>query len=289
MLAVLVACKVSHELPPQSGDDAPPPDAEPDAAKPIECGDLLCDANAVCLTGPARCECKPGFTGDGMSCGDIDECAVATACPAACLNLNGSFECYVPQTCEDVKAKVPGFTSGDVTLYLGGAPARPWTAFCAANGNEYLSLTSAMNYSQYTRDPGADVRTTFTKIRIIPGNGMAAMIDIDDKTYSASTGSLPHGGETVTSMPYGVAMDCENGPSPTGVAEMDLAGTKFAISDPFENRGSSPQGSSVVQNNGRRVSLVGGGNCGWRSPAPAPFNPFNSIGPSPILDLTYAP
>uniref|UniRef100_A0A3Q1BQA9 Uncharacterized protein n=1 Tax=Amphiprion ocellaris TaxID=80972 RepID=A0A3Q1BQA9_AMPOC len=42
------------------------------------------------------CTCKPGFTGDGHNCTDIDECAALMACENAkyeCKNTPGSFEC----------------------------------------------------------------------------------------------------------------------------------------------------------------------------------------------------
>jgi len=280
-LVGLTACSFSTSI----TNETP---VEPDAApQPIQCGDLTCDPYATCLADPARCECGGGFTGNGMTCADVDECATAGSCPAACLNKPGTFECYVPQSCADVKAKLPSFTTGNVTLYLGGNAAQPWTAFCAANGKEYLSLTSAANYAQYSRDSGADVRTTYTKIRIVPGT--TAVVDIDDKTFATSTGSLMHGGDTVTSMPYAIAMDCEGSGNSSGVASIDLANTPFVVDDPFETRGSGAAGSSNVMNGGRQVTLSGGGNCGWRSPAPAPFNPYNSIGASPILDLAYAP
>lgn len=280
LLVLVAACTFSTAVPSQADVDAPP--------QPIACGDLTCDPHATCLADPTRCECSAGYTGNGMTCANVDECAAADTCPAACLDKPGSFECYAPQTCADVKAKVPTFTTGDVTLYLGGDPDRPWTAFCAANGKEYLTLTSAANYAQYTRDPGADVRTTYTKIRIVPGTS-GALVDIDDKTFASSMGSLMHGGDTVTSMPYGVAMDCEGADSDTGIASIDLAGTPFVVSDPFETRGADADGTSNVMNGGRQVTLTGGGNCGWRSPAPAPFNPYNSIGTAEILDLAYAP
>ncbi|XP_069036121.1 uncharacterized protein [Lepisosteus oculatus] len=42
------------------------------------------------------CRCKPGFTGDGFNCTDINECLVPSACPSAkfeCVNTIGSVKC----------------------------------------------------------------------------------------------------------------------------------------------------------------------------------------------------
>ncbi len=261
----------------------PPSDTlDPDA---VDC-DLACDPHAACVS-PERCECDAGFTGDGLTCVDLDECLTSNGgCAATCANTSGSFECYAPQHCSDVTAMEPSFSTGEVTLYVDGDPEKPWTAFCDASGSEYLSLTSP-NFSQYSRG-GTDVRTTFTKIRVLVSTG-SFVVDIDDKTFTTSTGSLMHSGTLVTSMPYAVAMDCEGSNNQSGVAAIDLTGTPFVVTDPFENRGSAAAGGSTVAEGGRRVTLTGGGNCGWRAPAPAPFNPFNTIGSSPILDLGYAP
>ncbi|XP_077341203.1 uncharacterized protein LOC143986670 [Lithobates pipiens] len=57
-----------------------------------------CHENADCLNSNSSytCRCKPGFTGDGKNCSDINECQSPTACPNAkyeCINSLGSFKC----------------------------------------------------------------------------------------------------------------------------------------------------------------------------------------------------
>ncbi|XP_063774925.1 pro-epidermal growth factor isoform X3 [Pseudophryne corroboree] len=58
-----------------------------------------CDINAQCVPsedGP-RCQCLEGYTGNGESCNDIDECSVQfSACHphlAECINMDGGYVC----------------------------------------------------------------------------------------------------------------------------------------------------------------------------------------------------
>lgn len=261
-------------------------DGSADAAPPVVCGDLTCDPHATCDPSAVSCSCSTGYTGDGMSCTDLDECA-ANACPAACANTAGSFSCYAPTSCAEIVAQVPTFTGGNATLYAGGMANRPWTAFCAPSAGglvEYLTVQDAtQNFGQYTS--GTSVRTRYARIRLVPAT---MKVDISDQTFATSTGSLTHGGTLVNAMPLGVAMDCMGNSSSSGTAHIDLTGTSFVVTDPFQRAGNQPGGSVQLTQGGRIVAVSGGGNCGYNGPAPIPYNPFNQVG-GPILDVAYAP
>ena len=265
---------------------------------PVTCGDLMCAPNATCTTtGAAACKCSSGYTGDGLTCSDLDECATANGgCAAACMNTAGSFECYAPATCADVKAHVPAATDGVYTLYLGGNASKPWTAYCAHMATtplEYLSLTGA-NYAQYTAgggSPGMDVKTTYTKVRFNPAT---LKIDISDRAYATSQGMLNHSasGTMVTSMPFGVAMDCRLANSKAGVALIDLTATAFALTGQaaFAEGGNIANSSAVLASNNQRATINGGGFCGWAAPVGAPNNPFNgNVTNGALLGVVYAP
>lgn len=276
------------------------PDAGPDTPPPITCSDLTCDANATCAMAAsgAACTCKSGFTGDGKTCQDVDECATGNGgCPAACQNTPGGFQCYTPATCADIKAHVPAAVDGNFQLYLDGNVKQPWTAYCANLATapaEYLSVDALHNFAQYASggsSPGTTVTTKFSRVRFDPSSHK---IDISDRTFATSTGMVNHGGggTMVTSMPYGVAMDCVTGSSHTGQASVDLAGTAFALdaTTTFATGGSRPGGTAQISVDRRDAILTGGGICGWMAPTGAPANPFNNnVTSGQLLKLAYSP
>lgn len=184
-------------------------------------------------------------------------------------------------TCEAIKEGQPAARDGNYLLYNGG---NLFTAYCydmAATPREYIDLaeTADANYSQYTAggaSPGTDVRTRFRKLRINPET---LAVDIGDLTFASSTGQLEHVGTTkVASMPYGVAMSCAAPGDNSGVGNINLQSTPFQVDSTFALGGYLSAGSVSVSRDDQVVDLRGGGYCGWVTPAPALYNPFN---PSP--------
>lgn len=195
--------------------------------------------------------------------------------------VSDAVETY-PATCAEFKQKYPAAGDGRYTLRLGHDVNKPWAVYChnmASAPAEYLPLEQvgdAVNFSQYTAkaSQGTSVRTRYAKVRIDP---VTLNINISDQTFTTSTGQLNHGSQTVTSMPFGVAMSCDN--SASGLGNIDLTGTPFAVaSNEFVQGGNNGAGSSTYSSGGQVVSLTGGGFCGWTSSTPGTFNPFNQAG-----------
>lgn len=197
-----------------------------------------------------------------------------------------------PASCQDIRSANPNAGDGNYNLHIGHDPNKRWTAYChgmATSPAEYLSVKVGpnVNFSQYTTGgavSGTNVRTSYGKIRVDPAT---LLVDISDQTFSVSSGSLVHGGETVSSMPFGVGMSCDA--TASGVGNIDLTGTPFAVAaDEFLVGGASSSGSATYSNNNRVVTLAGGGYCGWICASPATFNPFNDTGDFQLA-LVFAP
>ncbi|WP_459723035.1 GON domain-containing protein [Actinophytocola sp. KF-1] len=192
----------------------------------------------------------------------------------------------LPSSCAEIRAALPVAGDGNYVLVT---ESRILPVYChdmAGTPREYVTL-NAQNFSQYTAggaSPGSDVRTTFSKVRIDPAT---LTVDIADLTFATSTGQLRHGGDTVTAMPYGVAMACTGGPS--GVGRVDLTGTAFVLADTFVIGGNGPSGEAVERADGRAADLTGGGFCGWINPAPVLYNPYNPSAPTYRLELACGP
>ncbi|KAM4694213.1 uncharacterized protein O3C94_004641 [Discoglossus pictus] len=87
---------------------------------------FLCHKDAQCTStnDTYTCKCKPGFTGDGKNCSDIDECQSLSVCPNAkyeCINSPGSFRCACRYNTNDDSAcgessNPPGWNIFNCTL-----------------------------------------------------------------------------------------------------------------------------------------------------------------------------
>ncbi len=213
---------------------------------------------------------------------------VATAATAATARPSDHF---VPSSCADIHNQDPRAKDGNYILYNNHII---FTVYCydmSGTPREYITLAQTganANYSQYTAggaSPGTNVRTMFTRLRIDPAT---LTVDIGDLTFATSTGSLNHGGTAVTSMPYGAAMSCVAPGNAAGVGNINLEGTPFQVGATFAVGGFIPAGAAVLSPDNQQVNLTGGGYCGWITPSPAAYNPFN---PSPgdyRLQLTCA-
>jgi hypothetical protein len=208
--------------------------------------------------------------------------ALAAALPTAGAVAARADDQPILGSCRDIHSVNPFARDGNYTIYDNG---NIFTVFCydmAGTPREYINLAATgadVNFSQYTAggaSPGTDVRTHFTKLRIDPAT---MTVDIGDLTFATSTGSLEHGGNVrVTSMPYGVAMSCTSPRAAHGVGNIDLQGTPFQVESTFAADGYEATGSAAVSPDNQVVNLHGGGYCGWITPSPAMYNPFN---PSP--------
>lgn len=104
------------------------------------------DANSSNITGyVSRCVCSAGYLGDGASCDNADECALAThncEAPAACNDTNGSFFCECSSRF--------WMLGNDNTSCIGLGPCEAETDNCAVVGSSCTSFEVAGNGSNGT-------------------------------------------------------------------------------------------------------------------------------------------
>jgi hypothetical protein len=189
-----------------------------------------------------------------------------------------------PTSCADVKARNPHAHDGAYTLAPAGPAGPHLRLVCAglaapvAAPRLFLILErtgDGLNFSQFTAGgtiSGTNVVTSYTGLALDPTpvstSPLTFRVNITDQTFASSTGSACClGTEPITSMPYGVAADCNTPDSASGVANIDLTGTGFHVAAPqtFAVQGFAAMGS-VIMLRPQIVDLSGGGFCGWNAP-----------------------
>lgn len=255
-----------------------------------------CGFQAGALPGGASTDARAhdGSAGSDGSGSAVGAC-VHASCPAACEDTPSGPECYVPESCAEAQSHGQP-ANADTTLYANGSASSPWTAYCNGS-NEYLTVSAASNFGQYAAggaSAGTTRTTNYARIRVYP---FTLLVDINDETFAKSTGGpLTHSSsdQTVTSMPFAVAMDCVDNNSHTGQAEIDLTGTPFVVTSAWVDKGNNGSGAATSMSNGAIVMITGGGFCGWDQPSgyvPTGYqgNPFNPVGVGSNVSLMYAP
>lgn len=204
----------------------------------------------------------------------------------------------LPRDCAAIRAREPGAPDGDYTLYHQGRADRPWTARCVdmnAAPRAYLTLTvtgPAHNYSSHAPTPGVPgqtaVVTSYQRVRIDPH---ALVVDTGDLTFASSTGRVVSLDHEVVAMPFAAAMSCD--PEALAGANVDLAGTPFALAEQFCIGGLAARGGWKLAADRRSAELYGGGDCGWTSVTRADDacvqHPSTTAGGGQVLDLVYKP
>jgi hypothetical protein len=150
-------------------------------------------------------------------------------------------------------------------LRLASDVTKAWAAWCSS-GLEYLSLPEG-NYSGYAAGGyagGTDMRTTYSKVRILPA---IPAIDVGDMTFATTTGALTLTGSDpgpVGPLPFGFAGSCSG--LIGGQGEVVMTGTGFAIApSEFVLAGYQPFG--MAAGTSEAITLSGGGKCGDIGPA----------------------
>lgn len=203
--------------------------------------------------------------------------ALATATAAAMASLPADARAC-NESCAAIAAATPGAQDGRYVLTRDGRAIPVWCHDMAGTPREYLELRTGtnVNFSQFTGGgaiPGPNVRTSYQRVRLDPAT---LRVDINDRTFSTSTGAIWWGG-WVTSIEYSTAFDCRFPGSRAGLANLDFTGTPFAIDDTFVTLGWRANGTVSVSADAKVANLTGGGYCGWTTAKNEPdFHPFGS-------------
>lgn len=213
--------------------------------------------------GPAFADTNPKSARHYITITDPAACGTMAAVPVAA-------------TCQEVLYENPRAPDGEYPLHCPEARVT-FSVWChnMASGSpkEYLSLSFENNNAQYLCGPrcmsrhptSSTVTTSYTKVRINPCN---LTVDVTDRTFSTSTGSITHGSQVITSMPFGTAGSCEDSGTQNhpGRASVNFQGSPLAISSTWLHQGASSYGSVVFTPGHQSASIEGGGFCGENAP-----------------------
>ncbi|XP_027051437.1 fibulin-1-like, partial [Pocillopora damicornis] len=106
-----------------------------------------CSKNGICTNthGSYKCHCTSGYSGDGRSCADIDECSLSNECDssATCQNTDGSYTCSCMngytgdgKTCRDVDECTLNSHDCDANAKCSNTPGS-FTCQCDHNSGYY--------------------------------------------------------------------------------------------------------------------------------------------------------
>jgi hypothetical protein len=181
-----------------------------------------------------------------------------------------------PATCQEVLYEHPDARDGEFVLKCpeSNVALSIWCHDMAGGSpKEYLSLPFENNYAEYLCGPqcksrhptSTTVTTTYTKVRINPCN---LTVDIQDRTFSTSSGSITHGTAVINTAPFGVAASCEDsgGEENPGKAMINLEGSPLAIASGWQHQGTSSYGTVTYDRERMAATILGGGYCGDNAP-----------------------
>ncbi len=272
-------------------------------------GDYEVSRVTLVAAGPANCCTAPSsgfdYSGDAtftVEAGDLYGFTLMGANGDSNETLRGELVLgtEVPVDCADAQDLYSATDDGRyLILPTGGQRFSVHCADMGATARDYLELSAdrigpSVNFSSYTAggvSTGTTVTTSFSKLRFDPAT---LLVDIDDRTFSTSTGSLTHSSisdpHPVTSMPYATAMSCTADSDSNGVANVNLGGTAFAVDDTWSPVGTNPEayGGATISSFDQVVDIFGNGFCGWRHPEPiGPLYVFDAHPDRYVLQLRY--